>query len=680
MRCAPLVYYVCAIFIITLISPIQAQPQALLAQQDTNHSIYLPFVVQPLPQPNIKFESNEGGALTAFEVSGNYAYLGEGVSLKILDVSADSDPPVVGQAFIQDLGQIRDIAIVGTVAFVVSDFHFAAFSIANPVAPNLLSRVAIESANNIQIIGTKAYVGTKKQGIVVVDISNPRDLRLQADQTIPINASNLRSSGTLLFAFAFDNTTKLIDINTGAVLSSITPPTPNPPSRSYRHSDAIVRDGIAFLLHDERHSQAQVAVGTDPSRQIPKGFDVVDISNPSAPVLLRSFGLELPMNPSLSGFFLEGNTLYLNTGSDLSRYDISDPSNPIPLDTLIVNQALGEFVIANNRIYAFYFDQLFGASGYLHIIAFNPNAESGLPLIGKYTQQNLAGESSLQVIGDKLHSLNRIYDISTPTQLKLLGSMPIEPDVPEYYVISDTLRYVTANDFDKYHFSIYDQSDPSNIKLVASTIISGTFSYDIDIAGKYSFVASDLGLQVIDLGNQANPHLVGTIHNGTKVFQVEVEGSLAYLIDDQKKLTIYDISDPLNATAVGSITLPFAEAALLVQDGYAYAYATSEQGGGILAIDISQAASPTIVGHFANKDGSAERIVDLVINGSRIFALTSTGLSIYERSAQDFAQLVSEIPLLAESYSQANNNAIAYHNNYLYLYSYYLGTIVIRVD
>lgn len=258
--------------------------------------------------------------------------------------------------------------------------------------------------------------------------------------------------------------------------------------------------------------------------------------------------------------------------------------------------------------------------------------------------------------------------------------MPIEPDVPEYYVISDTLRYVTANDFDKYHFSIYDQSDPSNIKLVASTIISGTFSYDIDIAGKYSFVASDLGLQVIDLGNQANPHLVGTIHNGTKVFQVEVEGSLAYLIDDQKKLTIYDISDPLNATAVGSITLPFAEAALLVQDGYAYAYATSEQGGGILAIDISQAASPTIVGHFANKDGSAERIVDLVINGSRIFALTSTGLSIYERSAQDFAQLVSEIPLLAESYSQANNNAIAYHNNYLYLYSYYLGTIVIRVD
>jgi hypothetical protein len=684
MRRSLVISLLCACALITtLAAPIQAQPHANAPQQATSHTIFLPFVAQPLPKPNFKIESSLGGPLNTFELVGSFVYLGEGVSLSVFDTSADGDPKLFGQTFIHDLGEIRDIAIFGQLAFVASDFGFAAFSIADPTAPSLLSRVSIHSAKSIQIIGTKAYVGTSKHGIAVVDISNPQALQLQPDQTIPINTANLQSTRTLLFAFGLDNSTRLIDANTGAVLSTITPPSTEIPSKLYSYSDAIVRDDIAYLLHDQRYASAQTAVGTDPSIQIPKGFDVVDIRNPSAPVLLKSFGTDIPFNDSLSGFFLKDSTLYLNVGSNLNRYDISDASNPIPLNALTVNQKIGKFTIALNRIYTLQFDQLFRREGALRIIELDTPGEAGLPVIGEYTAKLTPSDSGLQVLGNRLHTLHNIYDITTPTQLKLLSTIPNEPDTPDFYVISNTLRYAAANDFnngDRYHFLIYDQSDASKPKLIASKIISGTTAHDIDVAGRYGFVASDLGLQVVDLSSQANPTVVKTIHSGKKVLQLEVEGSRAYLLDDQNKLSIYNISDPLNATELGSVTLPFAEAALLVQDGYAYAYAKNGQGSGIVAIDISQAATPTIARHFAIKDGAAGRVVDLVVNGSRIFALTQTGLSVYERSAQGFAQLVGELPLVNESYTLSHTNAIAYHNNYLYLYSYYLGAIVIRID
>ena len=68
---------------------------------------------------NMDFVSRFGGGITGVAVSGNYAYLGQGQDIVVMDITNDADPTKVA-TYTTD-GIVSDIVISGTNAYVADE-------------------------------------------------------------------------------------------------------------------------------------------------------------------------------------------------------------------------------------------------------------------------------------------------------------------------------------------------------------------------------------------------------------------------------------------------------------------------------------------------------------------------------------------------------------------------------
>jgi len=92
---------------------------------------------------NVELVGHIGGVTEAVFVQGNYAYIGEGPGLTILDISNPASPTVVGKT---------------------------------PPLPDIV--------RGVYVSGSYAYVAVDEAGLQVVDVSNPRRPRRQSVPTI----------------------------------------------------------------------------------------------------------------------------------------------------------------------------------------------------------------------------------------------------------------------------------------------------------------------------------------------------------------------------------------------------------------------------------------------------------------------------------------------------------------
>ena len=85
---------------------------------------------------NLTFAGHFGGATIASAVSGNYAYVGQGQDLVVLDISNPLQPSELGRIHTGDIAQ--DINISGSYAYVANRYNgLAIIDISNPAAPAL---------------------------------------------------------------------------------------------------------------------------------------------------------------------------------------------------------------------------------------------------------------------------------------------------------------------------------------------------------------------------------------------------------------------------------------------------------------------------------------------------------------------------------------------------------------
>ena len=84
---------------------------------------------------NVELVGQIGGATYAVAVEGNYAYIGVGPRLVILDVSTPSHPVVVGQTGVLP-GVVEGVAVAGGCAYVADGSGgLRVVNVANPGAP-----------------------------------------------------------------------------------------------------------------------------------------------------------------------------------------------------------------------------------------------------------------------------------------------------------------------------------------------------------------------------------------------------------------------------------------------------------------------------------------------------------------------------------------------------------------
>ena len=120
--------------------------------------------------------------------------------------------------------------------------------------------------------------------------------------------------------------------------------------------------------------------------------------------------------------------------------------------------------------------------------------------------------------------------------------------------------------------------------------------YDTEVVGSLLYAATGAGLQILDVSNPGNvTRLGGYVTSSHAALDVQVVGSLAYLVDGSSGLYILDVSSPASVTRVGGYVTSGDAVAVHVLEDVAYVVAW---GRGLEILDVSDPANVTRLGGY----------------------------------------------------------------------------------
>ena len=128
---------------------------------------------QPVPW-DVELVGQVGGPIFAVDVQGQYAYVGIGPRLTVLDVSDPTRPAVVGQSNVLPY-TVRDIHIAGHYAYVIVWYSgLRIIDISDPAIPIEVGAYQPPGfAEAVYVAGHYAYVAAQTAGLRVIDVSDP---------------------------------------------------------------------------------------------------------------------------------------------------------------------------------------------------------------------------------------------------------------------------------------------------------------------------------------------------------------------------------------------------------------------------------------------------------------------------------------------------------------------------
>jgi hypothetical protein len=285
------------------------------------------------------------GKARGIEIIGKYAYIADGTSLQVFDISV-LPPSLVGNF---PNGTSSDVEVEGNVAYYTAESG-------SVEQVEVLSPVTFQSAvttpgdaYRIQIVGNKAYVAAWTAGLLIYNVDSAGNLT-----GAPTTVANLSGGGARgvqvvgNYAYVADWAAglQIIDLTTATPTTVGSVPNPSGSGKAYR---VEVAGNLAY-----------VSSGAD-------GLVIVDVSDPTAPQQIGqyntpgitkttqvvgnlayiaddTFGLQIvdvsnPFNPQLKGVYntpgnansikVIGNLVFVtDEGQGLQILNVSDPTTP----------------------------------------------------------------------------------------------------------------------------------------------------------------------------------------------------------------------------------------------------------------------------------------------------------------------------------------------------------------
>jgi len=543
-----------------------------------------------------------GGAHDALAVQGDYAYLGSGTSLTVLDISDRSQPQQVGVLSL--LGAPGDIFVSGDYAYVVDDGNaFDIVDISQPTAPTfVVSRTLPALGLGIHVAGDYAYVAAQDEGLRVFDVSNPisptqvvsltmmaMDVFVQGDRAYV--AEQAWPAGRL-------QVLDITDPTQPAILGST----------AIRGTFARV-----FVLGN----YAYVANGWN------KGIQIVDVSNPAAPAVVGSYG-DGDKN-AYDVVARSGSTYVYIAGisGGLMVLDASDPTNPTEV-RVMTDLSPRRVALDANFLYVANTTDV----GFQAFSLTDPEAPQA-------SGQFEAPETIYSLFASDAHlylsSWDRLwaYSLADPAHPASLGSYP-QWGASDLFALGDSL-YALASD----SLYIIDASDPAH--LTQAGVYSPTTRGALFVLGNHAYLLPPTRLEIVDVSTPSAPGKVGELGGFRFAADVFVtQGStIAYIVDENGLHTV-DVSDPTSPHVLASIGTWGEPAAIWVWNDIAFVGSNAGSYPDlqfvIEAFDVSDPANPTQV---AQTGAEAGDIWDLEVREGVLYAAIAefSGLYTYEYQA-----------------------------------------------
>lgn len=619
-----------------------------------------------------------GGASLTVDVQGDYAYVGEGTQLTILDVSNPAAPVVAGKSPVF-LDVVQDVTVEGNYAYVSLGYEgIAILNITDPSAPIIVGTLAMplySHAGDTVVAGQYAYVYDNSEGLLmIIDVANPAAPSHTGSIYLGGDIRGLSVAGGYAYMITPDS---LIFIDVAD---------PENPFVAHEYElavvwgwseaeDMVVAGGYAYILTTT--NLVRVLDITNPGSPIEGGIadifqyslkitvageyayvvdywgglTTVDISDPANPAVTGYLTPRQDLPDGGSGLVVAGDLAFFNDPYGMRIADISDPNNPVQTSTYDTLRIPTGLTAVDDYVYV-----TDGVHGLIIIDAANP----AHPIrVGSYDTPGYARE--IVVSGDYAYIADgsadlQIIDVADPAAPAAVGSLSW-PGETMSLDVEGNYAYVTAYDSGQFYLRVIDISDPANPVQVGSLPTPGN-SWNVDVVGRYAYVvdANNLGgFVIVDVSNPAGPVQVGSYGGNDVYFHVssmKVVGDLAYLAADYYGgLRIVNVADPTAPVDVGSYDTPGEARDLAVSGPYVY---MADDRGGLRIFDVTDPALPVEVAY-----NDTIIAYNVVLAGDHAFVLHDwSGLYILETPESDNDGQPDEIEDGAPNNGDGNNDGI----------------------
>jgi VCBS repeat-containing protein len=555
----------------------------------------------PAEKPNVLTVNPEligqiGGATYAVAWQDNYAYIGVGPRLVILDVTDPAAPVFTGQTGVfPEL--VQGVAVAGSYAYVADgDSGLRIIDASNQNTPIEVGFYDTPGrAYDVAVAGSYVYVADEIGGLRIIDVSNPAAPWEVGFSDTPSYAYGVAVAGTYAYVangeyvglWIFDVSNPAVPLEKGFYVIN---------STAY---DVTVAGSYAYVAAADHYREG--------------GLFIINITNPSAPILTgyyRTFGTRE------NSVAVAGNYAYLTDDVTLWIINISNPDTPTMVGYYDnPGLAVGVTVAGN---YAYVADEAMG----LRIIDIsNPEAPSEAGFYKDHPSKahgiTVAGNYAYVAdYGGGLH----IIDVSNPSAPNEAGFI----DTPSLAMnVTVVGNYAYVADYTS-GLRIIDISNPT-APVEVGFYDTPSAAFDLTVVGNYAYVADDLhGLSIINITNPTAPVEVGYFITPAQAMGVAVAGNYAYVGARWMGLRIIDVSNPHAPHEVGHYDPSDWAEDVTVVGNYAYVV-----GGGLRIINISNPAAPIAVGYYDTPTSTS----DVAVIGNNAYVTNGVrGLHIIDVS------------------------------------------------
>lgn len=511
------------------------------------------------------------------------------------------------------------------------------------------------------VAGGFALGAGRTQGLIVVDIADPDDLRVAATlarswldaEVVGVAGDRAYLVNNRRFPATTDSSLVVVNISDPEapyVESVITTP-------SYVF-DLAVDGHFAFVamqyspqfgihVYDLSTPGTMVHRAYVPTSVMPKSVasdagalavttidgavTLLDVSIPGQPVVGAT--IALPYGHSSTATHLAGDTLYIGYytafGDVIQTWDVSDRHAPVKLGETGAFSRVGAIVDAGAITYI-------GCDGGLAAVDM---ADPNLPTVICFMKTTAYAACVVPTPQAVLVGGGAVGGHLEAVDMAPLQSAPRFGTLDSYWCAYDvavrgSFAYIADLDWS---LQVVNVSDPSNpVAVWARSTTNQAFA--LDIAGDHIFIADRLGgLVVADLVDPARPQIIANLPFAV-ARDVKVVGDLAYVADDDGWLRIADVTDPSAPVALGSVaTVGAAAFGVDVQAGVAY---LATMHGGLEIFDVSDPSSPAAAGRLDL--GSCRGVT---VTGDHAHVLASGQYAIVDVSDPAAPALVGAMPV-----------------------------------
>ena len=591
-----------------------------------------------------------GGNIDAIAISGNLVFYGRGTALVVSDFANPASPVERGRIALPAL--VRDIAVANNIAFVAaSAAGVYAVDVSNPSAPLILGFFDTEGeANGVTTLGNIAYVADGSTGLQMLDITNATAItRLGVVDTAGSTARVVAGTiGARRYAFVAerDLALRVIDVTSPANAVEIA----NIPADGPAGITDVRLVGNTLYVSDWQF-----------------GVKIFDVTNPNAPVQTGSRtnvggGAEIDV---------ANNRLYTCAGL-IRVADLAVKPNPTELGYFDTGASFSSrLVVANNLAFA-----CMGRDGLKVINVANPASMSM-----RSTVETLGSVEDVWVTGGVAYVGNNggfhTIDVFNPTRPVRLASILPSQRITDIVVADGKATLVNYGDKNVQIVSVTNPSAPAvvgtyttdeawNVALMGTTPVLAAATADTAHRPK---------MDVLNLSSPSNPQSTGSVllDSGNGLANaIDVVGNWAFVGRYYSALDIVNLANPASPQKVSSISIPdfFTDVAATQDGNYVYVPITT----GIQVVDVTNKTAP-VLGQLINPPQTpASNTQSLQVVGNRLFAFEGGFLFVFDISNPASPQVVGYYDVPGTGYG------ISVAGDLVYVAGYNAGVSVLRLN